>query len=354
MKDRTLKGLTWEFIAYIVLMLFTAAVSYLSLVAEDAMQDMMISMIVLLLLPGIGLLFAGRFYLLLGARKVGNVALTFVSLMLVVSVPFVFMVGAMSGPAAVVIISFSFGLPFVAMALPYLKLGGKVPAILSMIMGMFTGLIILISIESAVSSLPFFVLGVPLILIFLSLDTACLIAMIGRRRDLKGEDDEILLAPVPSVPNPFRQPRPAPTEAQRAVKPPNPGGFKVVEREAAPPMERGEPVQTFEEFVTDRRRTVSVHEEDVYITRGDLFIAEKDFYQVLRIPRGANHIEIKRAYRRMALLYHPDKNRDDMGPLYAEALREEMRKVNKAKEHLLDERRRREYDLKLAFIKKVG
>ena len=350
MEDRTLKGLTWEFIAYTILMLFTAAVSYLSLVAEDAMQELMISMIVLLLLPGIGFLFAGRFNLMLGARKVGNIALTFVSLMIVVSVPFVFMIGAMSGPAAVVIISFSFGLPFVAMALPYLKLGGKVPAILSMIMGMFTGLIILISIESAVSSLPFFVLGVPLILIFLSLDTACLIAMIGRRRELKGEDGEIQLTPAPSVPNPFRQQRPAPLEAQRVAKPP--GGFRVVEREAAPPKERVEPVQTFEEFVKDRRRTVSVHEEDVYITRGDLFIAEKDFYQVLRIPRSANHIEIKRAYRRMAILYHPDKNRDDMGPLYAEALREEMRKVNKAKEHLLDERRRKEYDLKLAFIRK--
>ncbi len=350
MRDRTQKGLTLEFIAYTIMMLFTGAVSYLSLVSEDAMQDQMISLIILLLLPGIGLLLAGRFYLMLGARKVDNVPLTFVSLMLVISIPFISMIGAMAGPAAVAIISFSFGLPFVAMALPYLKLGGKVPAILSMIMGTFTGLIILISIMSEVSSLPFFVLGVPLIVTFLSLNTACLIALIRRRKTLKGEDREIQLTPAPSVPNPFKQQRAAPLETQRTAKPSNPRGFRVVERETAPPLEHGEPFQTFEEFVKDHRRTVSVKEEDVYITPGDLYIQGKDFYQVLRIPRSASHMEIKRAYRRMALLYHPDKNRDDMGPLYAEALREEMRKVNKAKEHLLDERRRREYDLKLAFM----
>ncbi len=338
-----------ELIAYTMMMLFTGVVSYLSLVSEDAMQDQMISLIVLLLLPGIGLLIAGRINLMLGARGVDNIALTFISFMMVLSIPFIFMIGAMAGPAAVAIISFSFGLPFIAMGLPYLRLGGKVPAILSMIMGMFTGLIILISIESAVSSLPFFVLGVPLIVVFLSLDTACLIALTGRRKALKGEEEEIQL--IPSVPNPFKQhtTAPAPSEPQRAVKPNFPQGFRVVE---APPLERGEPVQTFEEFVKGRRRTVSVHEEDVYITPGDLYIEGKDFYQVLRIPRSANHIEIKRAYRRMAILYHPDKNRDDMGPLYEEALREEMRKVNKAKEHLLDERRRREYDLKIAFIGK--
>lgn len=35
----------------------------------------------------------------------------------------------------------------------------------------------------------------------------------------------------------------------------------------------------------------------------------KDYHKVLGVPKGAGESEIKKAYRRLALIYHPDRNR---------------------------------------------
>lgn len=63
----------------------------------------------------------------------------------------------------------------------------------------------------------------------------------------------------------------------------------------------------------------------------------KDYYQVLRISRQASAAEVKRAFRRLAVLFHPDKNSS------AEALRL-FQEINEAHEVLSDPLKRSGYD----------
>lgn len=64
-----------------------------------------------------------------------------------------------------------------------------------------------------------------------------------------------------------------------------------------------------------------------------------DFYKVLDIPENATETEIKKAYRKLAVKYHPDKN-----PGNKEA-EEKFKEINEAYSVLSDSEKRKEYDM---------
>jgi DnaJ-class molecular chaperone len=64
----------------------------------------------------------------------------------------------------------------------------------------------------------------------------------------------------------------------------------------------------------------------------------KDYYHTLGLDRNAGQVEIKKAYRRLALKYHPDRNQDDR------EAEKTFKEIGEAYEVLSDPEKRRAYD----------
>ncbi len=66
-------------------------------------------------------------------------------------------------------------------------------------------------------------------------------------------------------------------------------------------------------------------------------MADKDYYAVLGVPRGATLQQIKDAYRELALRFHPDRNKDA-------GAEERFKRISEAYAVLSDGEKRRQYD----------
>ena len=67
-------------------------------------------------------------------------------------------------------------------------------------------------------------------------------------------------------------------------------------------------------------------------------MAKKDFYEVLGVEKGASDEEIKKAFRKLAIKYHPDKNQGD------KEAEEKFKEINEAYQVLSDPQKRSQYD----------
>ena len=67
-------------------------------------------------------------------------------------------------------------------------------------------------------------------------------------------------------------------------------------------------------------------------------MAKRDYYEVLGVARNAGEAELKKAYRRLAMKYHPDRNPGDA------AAEEHFKEAKEAYEVLTDPQKRSLYD----------
>lgn len=67
-------------------------------------------------------------------------------------------------------------------------------------------------------------------------------------------------------------------------------------------------------------------------------MAKRDFYEILGLTKGATDDDIKKAYRKLAMKYHPDRNLDDS------SAEEKFKEVKEAYEILSDAQKRAAYD----------
>ncbi|XP_047985377.1 dnaJ homolog subfamily C member 10-like [Leguminivora glycinivorella] len=75
----------------------------------------------------------------------------------------------------------------------------------------------------------------------------------------------------------------------------------------------------------------------VFVLFGNVNLSDVSFYEILGITKHSTTQEIRQAYKKLAIKYHPDKNQDD-------SVQEKFLKITEAYETLKDPQKRRMYD----------
>ena len=87
----------------------------------------------------------------------------------------------------------------------------------------------------------------------------------------------------------------------------------------------------------ERRRQQQQYERNT--KKNDKSEKEEDYYKVLGVKKTATEAEIKKAFKKLAIKYHPDKNQDD-----PDGAKAKFQVIANAYEVLSDETKRRIYD----------
>lgn len=364
MYERSIKGVRYQL--WGLNLLIIAIFTFSMVIGLGAGFLTFILALAMIMLAGVGLIIfmIGNVFLLLGSRELRNITLSVIALLMLAVAPFIFIFGIpLMPPMNFIIIHMALWLLLASPVISYIRLGGLIPGLFALVAQ--TGLLIytflIITASQANINIPltigitgvyFLFLEVSMIVSFLKLKRmkAGIEIVEGTARGV-GETD----IPIKASTISFN----APNNPERRD-----GAFRVMEFEFStstsdpdPPPKKKEPVVgkaleldkilfTMSDKAgrkkDDERYTIE-DEEEIEITVEDLYLEGQDLYQILKVSPTATSNEIKKAYRKRAMLFHPDRN-PGHGREYIETIGREMRKLNKAKEILLDPARRSVYD----------